>query len=126
MEMTQADAYGYMTEALQTIAEKTGTGSSGGSGAGSVAFTPTDDIPMVSVVVNQDFDIPLSVYDDMGSGQSNDGKVKVVNSSIGDHVIHLQGKLTETGLYQVNINSHLFNIKVVENPNRTNVIVKLE
>lgn len=118
-----SDGIERMSSTLSTLTNKVGSSS---NGAGSMAFTPTDDIPMVSVTVNTNFDITLSVYDDMQSGQTSDGKVKVVNSSIGDHYVHIQGKLTEVGLYQANINSHLFNIKVIENPNSTNVIVKLE
>lgn len=113
-QISQANYQKEMVEQLKKIANNA---SSGGSGF-------TDDVPTVTVNKGANFDVVLSVYDDMTSGSS--GTVQVVNSSVGDNIIHLKGKYTEKGVYKVTINSKKFVINVIENPSASNVTVKLE
>jgi hypothetical protein len=119
------DSINVLTNAVKAIPTTITASASASSGGGSGAAS-TDDTPMVSVTVNTNFDVPLSVYDDMQSGTSSDEKVQVVNSNVGDRLIHLKGKLTQTGIFQYKINDKYFNIKVIENPTATNVVVRLE
>lgn len=124
--LTQAESYSVMASSLQTMAEKFSSGSLGGSTKTEVVLLAESSYPTVEVVQNVSFDLTLGYYDDMQSGQTSDGKVKVVNSTIGDKVIKLQGKMTEVGLFQVTIKGKVFNIKVIASPNATNTTVRLE
>lgn len=120
---TQLQSINTNLSALSTSVASSSSSSS--SSTGTVALS-IDNIPMVSVTVNANFDIPLSVYDDMQSGTSSDGKVQVVNSNVGDNLIHLKGRLSSVGIFQYKINGKVFNISVIENPTATNVVVRLE
>lgn len=120
------DSINVLTTAVRSIPTTITASASSSSSGGGTAVIETDDTPMVSVTVNTNFDVPLSVYDDIASGTSSDGKVQVVNSTVGDKLIHLKGKLTSVGIFQYKINGRTFNIKVIENPTATNVVVRLE
>jgi hypothetical protein len=110
---------------LSTLSTSVASSGGGSNNSGAVALS-VDNIPMVSVTVNANFDVPLSVYDDMQSGTSSDGKVQVVNSTVGDNLVHLKGRLSSVGIFQYKINGKVFNISVIENPTATNVVVRLE
>lgn len=85
-----------------------------------------NDIPMITVCQNQDFNVTLAFYDDMPSGRSADNLITVTNSTIGDKVIKVSGRLPSKGVFSVDINGKTFIFKVLETPTTSNVTVILE
>lgn len=85
-----------------------------------------NNIPMITVCQNQDFNVTLSFYDDMPSGRSADNLITVTNNTIGDKVINVSGRLPSKGVFSVDINGKTFIFKVLETPTTSNVTVILE
>lgn len=82
-------------------------------------------VPTITVCEGQDFNVALGYYDDMLSGSSSDGLITVTNTTVGDKVIIVSGKLTTKGVYAVDVNGKTFLVKVIEEPTTSNVKVIL-
>ena len=114
-QISMANSLKQLVTTNKQIAEAIKDSSAGGN----------DMYPSVTVCENQNFDVVVAAYDDMQGGTSLNGECTVVNSTVGDGVIQLQGKFTTKGTYSVLINGNKFIVKVIEAPKPNTVKVIL-